>query len=236
VARLGPTARRLELNALAHRVILPYGIIAGVLILLSLWVFLSPLPEMHADVTVEDASGDAAGSSGIDADPARAKTGLLQFPHLLFGVLTLFLYVGVEVIAGDSILNYGIAQGLPLSVARLLPSATQLCMLAGYLLGIVFIPRMISQVIALRVCALLGVLLAFAALSTHGLVSVSFIALLGLANSLVWPSMWPLAIEGLERFTPAGSALLIMAIGGGALLPLGYGWLAISPRSRRTGW
>jgi len=225
VARLGPAERRVELTALAHRVILPYGIITLVLVLLSIWVFYSPLPEIHADVTAEANDGGGVYRDDATGD-VPAKTGILQFPHLLFGVVTLFLYVGVEVIAGDSILNYGIAQGLPFATARLLPSATQLCMLAGYLLGILFIPRMISQAVALKICASLGLLFAFGALSTHGLISVVFIALLGLANSLVWPSIWPLAIEGLGGFTPAGSALLIMAIGGGALLPLAYGWLA----------
>jgi glucose/galactose transporter len=215
VARLTGPAKFAVLDELAHRVILPYGIIGTVLLVLAVWVFFSPLPEMHSDETVEEVVGGEA-----------SKTSIFQFPHLLLGVLTLFLYVGVEVIAGDTIINYGASQGIRLSAARFFTSGTLCCMLAGYLLGILLIPKYLSQVKALKVSAALGLVFVFAALSTKGLVSVAFIALLGLANSMCWPSIWPLAIDGLGRFTPTGSSLLIVAIGGGALLPLAYGWLA----------
>jgi len=72
----------------------------------------------------------------------------------------------------------------------------------------------------------MGLAFGLAALFTQGGVSVAFVALLGLANSMVWPSIWPLAIQGLGRFTRIGSSLLILAIGGGALLPMLYGWMA----------
>jgi len=213
------------LDGLAHRVIVPYGIIALVLVVLSAWVFFSNLPELHSD---ETESGGAAVES--------PRTSILQFPHLLLGVLTLFLYVGVEVIAGDTIINYGSSQGIQLSAARFFTSCTLFCMLGGYLLGIILIPRYLSQPMALKLSSGLGLLFVFAALSTTGIVSVAFIALLGLANSLVWPSIWPLAINGLGKFTPIGSSLLIVAIGGGALLPLLYGWLADVSTPQHAYW
>ncbi len=203
------------LDRLAHRVIIPYGIIAAVLLFLAAGVSYSGLPELETDK--EDAS-IAALNAG--------KKNIFQFPHLLLGMCTLFLYVGVEVIAGDTIINYGSSQGIPLSTAKFFTSATLTCMLAGYLLGIVLIPKYLSQVRVLEISAGLGLVFALTALSTTGVVSVAFIALLGLANSLVWPSIWPLAIQGLGRFTKIGSSLLIVAIGGGAILPLAYGWLA----------
>jgi glucose/galactose transporter len=225
VARLSGPARDVVLDALAHRVILPYGIIGTVLLVLAVWVYFSPLPEMHSDETLEEVViGEAS------------KTSIFQFPHLLLGVLTLFLYVGVEVIAGDTIINYGASQGIRLSAARFFTSGTLCCMLAGYLLGILLIPKYLSQVKALKVSAALGLVFVFAALSTRGLVSVAFIALLGLANSMCWPSIWPLAINGLGRFTPTGSSLLIVAIGGGALLPLAYGWLAQASTPQHAYW
>jgi len=67
-------------------------------------------------------------------------------------------------------------------------------------------------------------------------ITVLFVALLGLANALVWPAMWPLAITGLGRFTKTGSAMLIMAIAGGALLPLGYGKLAVIFSTQTAYW
>lgn len=225
VAHLYGPARAVMLDGLAHRVILPYSIIGAMLFVLSAWVFFSSLPEMFSD-------GD--GESGTGG--AMARTSIFQFPHLLLGVLTLFLYVGVEVIAGDTIINYGSFQGIRLSAARFFTSCTLGCMLAGYLLGILLIPKYLSQTKALKLSAALGLTFVFAALCTKGLVSVAFIALLGLANSMVWPSIWPLAIDGLGRFTAAGSSLLIVAIGGGALLPLAYGWLAQVSTPQHAYW
>ncbi len=203
------------LNSLAHRVVLPYAIIAAVLLFLALLVLLSSLPELDTDAEDEHV-----------ANANTHKTSIFQFPHLLLGVFTLFLYVGVEVIAGDTIIKYGVSQGIPLSYARFFASCTQICMLAGYLIGIVAIPKYISQTNVLKISPVLGLLFAGVALSTNGLLSVAFIALLGLAHSLVWPAIWPLAINGLGRFTKIGSSLLIIAIGGGAVLPLLYNWLA----------
>lgn len=203
------------LDQLAHRVITPYSIMATVLLAMSVLIYYSRLPEVDADAEDE-----------LVALANTGKTSILQFPHLLLGVLTLFLYVGVEVIAADTIISYGTFQGVPLSLAKLFTSCTLACMLLGYIGGIIFIPRFISQVQVLQVSALLGLIFVTVALSTNGIVSVSFIALLGIANALVWPSIWPLAIAGLGRHTKKGSSLLIMAVGGGAFLPLLYGWLA----------
>lgn len=211
-----PALQKLEvLNNLAHRVIFPYAIMAIVLVLLASLVLFSGLPELDAD-----AEDEAVASANID------KTSIFQFSHLLLGVLTLFLYVGVEVIAGDTIINYGSSQGIPLSSAKFFTSCTLSLMLAGYAIGIIVIPKYISQVKVLKLSAIMGLIFVALALLTSGYVSVACIALLGLANSLVWPSIWPLAINGLGRFTKIGSSLLIVAIGGGALLPLLYGWLA----------
>ncbi len=99
-------------------------------------------------------------------------------------------------------------------------------MLAGYIAGIVAIPKYLSQQAALKYSAILGIVFSLLALVTDGFTSVLFIALLGLANALMWPAIFPLAIAGLGRFTKIGSALLIMGIAGGALLPLAYGSLA----------
>lgn len=211
-----PAIQKAEiLSNLAHRVIFPYSIITIVLVLLALLILFSGLPEL--DVDAEDKTVAQANHN---------KTSIFQFSHLLLGVLTLFLYVGVEVIAGDTIINYGSSQCIPLSSAKFFTSCTLSLMLAGYAIGIIVIPKYISQVKVLKLSAIAGLIFVSLALLTTGYVSVACIALLGLANSLVWPSIWPLAINGLGRFTKIGSSLLIVAIGGGALLPLLYGWLA----------
>jgi FHS family L-fucose permease-like MFS transporter len=215
IANMAAMQKMEILSNLAHRVIFPYAIMAIVLVLLAFLVLFSGLPEL--DVDAENKAVAFANSN---------KTSIFQFSHLLLGVLTLFLYVGVEVIAGDTIINYGSSQGIPLSSAKFFTSCTLSLMLAGYAIGIIVIPKYISQVKVLKLSAVMGLIFISLALLTSGYVSVACIALLGLANSLVWPSIWPLAINGLGRFTKIGSSLLIVAIGGGALLPLLYGWLA----------
>ena len=215
VAQANSVEKNNLLNHLAQRVIFPYSVMTVALILLAFLIIISGLPEIDSDA--ENASVATANLN---------KTSIFQFPHLLFGVLTLFLYVGVEVIAGDTIINYGSSLGIPLSSAKFLASSTLGLMLAGYVIGIIVIPKYISQVRVLKLSSLMGLIFISLALLTKGYISVAFIALLGLANSLVWPSIWPLAINGLGRFTKIGSSLLIVAVGGGALLPLLYGWLA----------
>ncbi len=204
-----------ELNTLAELVIQPYLIMSGILLLLSVMIYFSDLPEIDTDE--EDESLLSANTH---------KKSIFQFPHLVLGVFTLFLYVGVEVIAGDTIINYGASQGIALSTAKFFTSLTLTGMLGGYVIGIICIPKYFSQEKALKASSILGIIFAVAAIFTEGYVSVLFIAMLGLANSLMWPAIWPLAIADLGRFTKIGSSMLIMAIGGGAVLPLLYGHLA----------
>ena len=238
VTHLPPAQKIALLDTLAHRVITPYIIIALALALLSTWVFFSGLPELDSEPETDTTMADTSPYQTTPASPTAppSRTTIFQFPHLLLGVLTLFLYVGVEVIAGDTIINYGVSQGIRLSTARFFTSFTLSGMLLGYLLGILLIPKYLSPTRTLKICAGLGLVFALAALCTHGLVSVTFIVLLGLANSLVWPSIWPLAIHGLGRFTPIGSSFLIVAIGGGAVLPLLYGWLADLSTPQHAYW
>src|SRR5690606_4173791 len=121
------------------------------------------------------------------------------------GVLTLFVYVGVEVLAGDAIGTYGSGFGLPLDETKFFTSFTLGAMLLGYVIGGLLIPRFISQERYLAVSAALGVVFALAAYLTRGYVSVGFVAALGFANAMMWPAIFPLAIKGLGRYTEAGS-------------------------------
>ncbi len=222
---LSPSAQVLELDALAHRVIIPYIIMAVILGILSFFALYSSLPEIDTDEENPEVA-----TANVN------KNNIWQFPHLLLGVITLFLYVGVEVIAGDTIISYGASQQIPLSSAKYFTSATLSAMLLGYLIGIACIPRYFSQETALKVSAGAGIIFALSAIFTSGFLSVTFIALLGLSNSLVWPAIWPLAIAGLGRFTKIGSSMLIMAVAGGALIPLLYGHLADIFNPRDAYW
>jgi fucose permease len=127
--------------------------------------------------------------------------------------------VGLEVMVGDGIVIYGQASGLPLDTAKHLTSWVMVGMLIGYLAGVWLTPRFVSQQRYLAISAVLGVLFAFGAWQTHGTLSVGFVAALGFANAMMWPAIFPLAINGLGARTEFGSALLIMGIAGGALIP-----------------
>ncbi|MDB5278307.1 MAG: N-acetyl glucosamine transporter [Ferruginibacter sp.] len=213
--------KAVQLNELAGRVIMPYICIIVVLVILAVAINFSHLPEI--DTEHEDEAVAKANSG---------KTSVFQFPHLMLGVLTLFLYVGAEVLAGDTIISYGASQGIALSTAKFFTTCTLIAMIVGYIVGIIAIPKYLKQGIALKFSAIIGVVFSIIAILTTGYTSVLFIALLGLANSLMWPAIWPLAIADLGRFTKVGSSLLIMAIAGGAVLPLIYGRLAdvLSPQ------
>jgi MFS transporter, FHS family, L-fucose permease len=206
-------ARAAELAVLSERVIVPYAIMAAVLIVLAVLVRFSPLPEIASEEEATHAVG------------GRDKHSVLAYPQLVLGVLALFLYVGVEVIAADTIATYGQSQGIPLDSAKYFPAFTLSAMVLGYLIGIATIPRIIDQSTALMTSAVVGVLFSVLVVLTEGYTSVLCVALLGLANALMWPAIWPLAIEGLGRHTKTASALLIMAIAGGALLPKVYAFL-----------
>lgn len=217
IANLSDTERISELNEMAARVIPPYIGIIIVLLALAFWVYKSSLPEV--DTEEED---EALTSTNAN------KKSVFDFPHVILGVISLFLYVGVEVIAADSIINYGASLGLPLTIAKYFATATMFTMILGYVIGIFTIPKYIKQEKALSISAILGIIFSILAMFTSGYVSIAFIALLGLANALMWPAIWPLALAGVGRFTKAASSLLVMGIAGGAIVPLIYGALADS--------
>ena len=203
-------ARSQLLNDFAAKIHTPYMVIAGVLLLVAIATLFSPLPELRAD--------EANAESG-QAGTSKGKDSIFQFPHLWLGVLCLFVYVGVEVMAGDTIGTYGNGFGLPLDQTKLFTSYTLTAMLVGYLVGLVVVPRFISQERWLAVSALLGVVFNLLALATTDYVAVCFVAASGFANAMMWPAIFPLAIRGLGRFTQTGSALLVMGIAGGAIIP-----------------
>ncbi|WP_372755627.1 sugar MFS transporter [Mariniflexile sp.] len=199
------------LNTMADSVFLPYLVMAIVLVVLGLLIRKAPLPHVEAAEPEEIKEG------------TTAKTSIFQFPHLWLGVLTLFVYVGAEVIAGDTIIAYGISLGFPAADAKFFTTLTLLAMVCTYALGVVLIPKYLKQGTALKISAVLGIIFSICILITTGFTSVLFVAALGISNALVWPAVWPLTLEGLGKFTKTASALLIMAISGGAIIPPLYG-------------
>lgn len=209
-------------GSLASKLVLPYILMAAVLSALIGLIKFSSLKELE-----------------LEREEEVETKSIFEFPKVVLGAAALFFYVGIEVIAGDTIGLY--AQSLGVENYTSLTSFTMIFMVFGYLAGVFFIPRYLSQEKALLLSALFGILFLAGVVvsSTQSSTiseilwgwsgvrtlpnSVTFVALLGFANALVWPTIWPLALDGLGKYTAKASALLIMAIAGGAILPLVFG-------------
>lgn len=216
--------RNLALNELISRVIVPYFCVGILLFLLGLGVRFSPLPEIDTDQENEEMTLSNSN-----------KNSILQFPHLILGAIAIFLHVGTQVIAIDTVIGYAGSMNIQLMEAKIFPSFTLAATICGYIIGIICIPKFISQVNALRTCTFLGFLFTIGILFSHGTVefaglkadiSIWFVVLLGLANSLIWAGIWPLALDGLGKFTKIGASIIIMGLCGNAILPLFYGYFA----------
>lgn len=221
---MSPAEKDAALDEFIRRVILPYACVGTVLIGLGLFVRYSPLPEINTEQETPEVA--TANSS---------KTSILEFPHLMLGALAIFLHVGTQVIAIDTVIGYADSMNIDLLEAKVFPSYTLFATICGYILGIICIPKYISQLNALRFCTLLGATLTILIQVLHGEVtflghaadlSIWMVVLLGFANSLVWAGIWPLALDGLGKFTKVGASILIMGLCGNAILPLFYGYFA----------
>ncbi len=233
LATLGKTEQAAALDELAKRVINPYIVMTIILFLMGIGVQFSGLPELETEAEEETTD-----------EKIPSKKSIWEFPHLILGVVALFFYVGVEVIAGDTIIRYGQSLNVPLNSAKYFASLVMVGMVIGYIFGILLIPKLLDQRKALTASAILGILFSVCAIfipSQHTLsvnfvdlttfkpivltmpYTVLFVALFGLSNAIVWPAIWPLAIHNLGNFLKTGSAMLIMAICGGAILPQLWG-------------
>ncbi|GHE40486.1 glucose/galactose MFS transporter [Sphingobacterium griseoflavum] len=203
------------LDGLIARVHTPYISLAVIFVAFAVFLKFTKLPEVDVDAEEE-------------SDPMQQvvrKTSVFQFPHLFLGSLAIFFCVAVEVMAGDIIGVYGRELNVNSFFVTYATAFTLLCMLVGYIIGIIAIPRFVSQQFALRICTIVGLIFTTISVFTTGTISFVFVALLGVANSLMWPAIFPLGIKGLGRFTKTGSAIMIMGIAGGAIWPLVYGLL-----------
>lgn len=210
--------RDILLQQLSNKVIVPYLIMTMVLIALVVFIRAAKLPEINEDE---------------DDTASESRKSVFSYPYLWLGVLAIFFYVGAEVIAIDYLKIYGNSINLPENITNTLPAYALTALIIGYLLGIVLVPRFISQRRALIIQLLLAIALVIVALCTQGIVSVLAIICLSFAHAIMWPAIWPLSIHDLGKYTKLGSAFLIMAIAGGAIMPLIYGKLSLifSPQS-----
>lgn len=206
---------------------LPFYIIVGVFLLLGVISLMAPLPEVKAEGEEETIDTPQALDNG--------KNSAFDFPYLLLGVLALFFYVGVETISLATMVDYAKALGVDnnmisifgfeISFGKLAAFIPSIGLIIGYICGALFIPKYISQSAALKICSLIAIFGTIAVGLVPAEYSIYFISFMALGCSLMWPAIWPLAMDGLGKFTKTGASLLTMAIAGGAVLPLVFGWL-----------
>ncbi len=226
---VGTELSQQQVDDMANGLILPYLGMALFIGVLAFAVKKSPLPELINDEV------EAINDKGEIRET-------LSHPNLVLGAIAIFLYVAVEVIAGDTIGTFALSLGI--ENYGVMTSYTMMFMVFGYILGIMLIPKFISQQAALTASAVLGIVITLCILFIDAqsfvianaiLVPLGganlpdallLIAFLGLANAIVWPAVFPLALSGLGKLTSTGSALLVMGIAGGAFGPVLWGLLS----------
>jgi len=241
--------KNMALDTLAQKVVMPYVFIAISFALVGVLLFFVQLPEVEEEQDILDSN-----VLPEDSKVAAANKNIFNFPHLMVGVLALFFYVGMEVISYDTFAGLGTHLGYKLDMSKSFATYTGYGLLLGYTVGIISIPKFISQRNALVISCILSMLLVLLVvfikanpgiavlhlfgqdlnLPTHP--AVWIFALLGFSNSVMWPAIFPMAIDGLGKFTKMGSALLIMAIVGGAILPPIYGYISETTGNSQTAY
>ena len=213
------------LDGLIRRVIWPYSILSIFLFAVGIFIRYSVLPEIIQEEENKE----------VETDDGKSHTSILQFPYLLMGAVAMFLHVGTQVIAIDTIIGYANSMHMDLLEAKVFPSYTLTATICGYIMGIILIPKYLSQKRAFQICCTLGLIFSLGVVLSNMQVSfwghdanlsIWFLVLLGFPNSLIYAGIWPLSIRGLGRFTKIGSSLLIMGLCGNAILPLIYGHFA----------
>jgi glucose/galactose transporter len=231
---LDEAAKTVMLDELIRRVMLPYTVLGVFLFLFGLYIRFSVLPEINPEKNNrETATGGAP------------RTSVFQFPYLVLGAIALFMHVGTQVITIDTVIGYAQSMGMNLLEAKAFPSYVLTATITGYILGIILIPKYVSQTNALRFCTVLGLLFSICIifvrrdvtlLGHRGDLSIWFLCALGLPNSLIYAGIWPLSIRGLGRFTKTGSSFLVMALCGNAIMPVLYGYIADEWNVREAYW
>lgn len=204
-------AKEAALDQMIQGVIAPYVILAVFLFVFGFLFYKSPIKDINPDTDNKSVEG------------TQDRKSVWAYPYLVLGVVALFCHLGSQQISIATIIQYAQSMGLSLDAAKVFPSYTLACILGGYLLGVIFIPKYITQQKALVVCTVTGLILSTLVLLLPVKSSIWCVVLLGIPNSLIYAGIWPLAIRGLGKWTTLGSSLLVMALCGNAIVSLLYG-------------
>jgi glucose/galactose transporter len=205
-------------NAKLEDVTFPFYLVTGILVALGIFMYFAPLPEVKAE-------GEDETDTTVTSSITGNKTSIMQFPHLLLGVLTLFVYVGVETLPMASMIDFARSVFPDQTDFTSFSKYVPIGLVLGYICGLALIPKVISQTTALKIVSLIGIVGSILLVFAPGNMAIYCLGLLGFANSLMWPAIWPLAIADLGKFTKTGASMLVMGIVGGAVIPFIFGVL-----------
>lgn len=211
---LAGSAKDMALDEMIRGVIVPYAILSVILFVFGILFYKSPIRDINPD------------RDNRTAETGEARKSVWRYPYLVLGVIALFAHLGSQQISVSTIIGYAQGMGMSLEAAKVFPSYTLICILSGYLLGVIVIPKYITQQKALVVCTVTGLILSVLVLVLPQEISIWSLVLLGIPNSLIYAGIWPLAIRGLGKWTSMGSSLLVMALCGNAVLSLLYGYVS----------
>ena len=193
----------------------PFLVIIGLFIILGIVALVSPLPEVKAAGEDNDTADTEVSSY------ANSKSSVFQFPHLVLGAIAIFFYVGSETIVLGTLIDY--AQELSLPHPETYSWITPISISIGYILGIILIPKYLSQTKALQICSFVALVGTALVVVLPGVYSIYSVGIMALGCSLMWPAFWPLALMDLGKYTKQGSSLLTMGLIGGAVITVLFG-------------
>ena len=206
-----------------YDVVKPFYMISAIFLVGAGISFFAPIPEIQTEQP----------QNSEETDTDHNRTSIFQFPHLFLGVGAIFFSIGTEALSLGTILDFATRLDFPplkvfninLLSPEIFVSYTTFSMIIGYLVGIILIPRFISQQKALTYSIVIALIMTGMVLVVPVNWAVFMVAALGMVNAMTWPAIWPLSLAGLGKFTKTGSSILVLGIVGGAVIPLIFGWM-----------
>lgn len=228
------SAKEAALDHMIRGVIPPYLVLCVFLFIFGIVFYKSSIPEINPNKV----------NKSSESDESEARS-ILSYPYLVLGAIALFCHLGSQAVSINTIMGYAQSMGIDMLQAKAFPSFTLGCILFGYLLGVLLIPKYLSQQRALIICTVTGLILSFCVtlicgptqlLGLNADMSIWFLVLLGIPNSLIYAGIWPLAIHDLGKHTSLGSSIMVMGLCANAIVPLVYAWLVDATGSARAGY
>lgn len=204
-----------ELNQMS----IPFYLVTGILVLLGVFTYFSPLPEVKAPGENENVPDDQGGT-------AAEKQGIFRIPHLYLGVVALFFYIGVEVLPMASVIDFAkVVFGEGATSLEGFSKYVPIGMFIGYVFGVFMVPKVITHTRALGIFSVIGIISSLCVILLPGRIAIYCLAAIGFSNSIMWGAIWQLALAGLGNYTKKGASFLVMSLVGAAVFPFVFGYL-----------